>query len=102
MSHVFISYSRKDRWHMRSVYWSLKSAGFRVWFDSELKRGGENRANEILDNIVDASCMVCFALMMPVSPHMSGKRLKLRKSTTREYSPFLSKEPWVDQCQNRL
>jgi hypothetical protein len=62
MSHVFISYSRKDATFAETLREKLKGAGFEVWMDSILPVGYDWRQE------IDQAIRQAFAVLVVVSP----------------------------------
>lgn len=62
MSHVFISYSRKDAAFAETLRERVREAGFEIWMDSILPAGSDWRQE------IDQSIRQAFALLVVVSP----------------------------------
>lgn len=64
MSHVFISYSKKDKDYARRLANHLLAHGFDVWIDDRIDYG-ENWLETMFDAVVN--CAVCVVVMTPES-----------------------------------
>ncbi|PJF38850.1 MAG: toll/interleukin-1 receptor domain-containing protein, partial [Phototrophicales bacterium] len=58
MSHVFISYSSKDRKFVESLIVELRNLGVRTWIDIYDIKPGDNWANAIRDALDNADAIV--------------------------------------------
>jgi TIR domain len=73
MSHIFLSYSRKDGAYVDALAAQLEQAGFRTWVDRKGIAGGEQWRREIVDAVRKASLFLLF-----LSPH-SARSQNVRK-----------------------
>jgi hypothetical protein len=73
MSHIFLSYSRKDGAYVDALAAQLEQAGFRTWVDRKGIAGGEQWRREIVDAVRKASLFLLF-----LSPH-SARSENVRK-----------------------
>jgi hypothetical protein len=58
MSHLFISYSRRDNEEVTRIAQELKDAGHTVWLDASAIQGGARWQGEIVRGIADADVFV--------------------------------------------
>jgi tetratricopeptide (TPR) repeat protein len=58
MTHIFISYSRKDSDIMQRVHSGIAAAGLEVWTDEKLTPGTQSWKNAIERAIEEAACLV--------------------------------------------
>ena len=57
--HIFISYSRRDIWEMRTIHNAVRMAGLRVWIDERLIPGTSNWADEMGRMVAASSGVLC-------------------------------------------
>jgi hypothetical protein len=60
MSHIFLSYSRKDGAYVDGLAAQLEQSGFRTWVDRKGIAGGEQWRREIVDAVRNASVFLLF------------------------------------------
>ena len=66
---VFISYSAHNKTFADEVYEKLKSAGIKVWMDTEKIRGGDNWRKEIEDALVESDIILVLLDKKSVKSH---------------------------------
>lgn len=64
MSHIFVSYSRRDSHDVYQVVGHLKAYGFELWMDTADIPGGEKWKEKI-----DAAIKNCYVFIIMLSPH---------------------------------
>lgn len=83
MSHVFVSYSRRDRVLVLSLLYGLRQRGIPFWIDQDNISGGTYWDNAIENAIHDASCMLIVISPSAVESENVkdeyGKALELQK-----------------------
>lgn len=80
MSHLFLSYSRRDDAYVDAIAATLKNGGYRVWIDRQGIGGGEQWRKEIVDAIRSANLMLLF--LSPNSARSDNVRKELDLAET--------------------
>lgn len=75
MSHIFLSYSRKDGAYVDGLAAQLEQSGFRTWVDRKGIAGGEQWRREIVDAVRNASLFLLF--LSPNSARSENVRKEL-------------------------
>jgi tetratricopeptide (TPR) repeat protein len=89
MSHIFVSYSRKDSSFVDQLIQDIEKRGIAVWVDREDIAGGETWRAAIADAIRE-----CLAFVIVLSPNSTksknvSKELSLAESHNRQIIPLL-------------
>lgn len=95
MTHLFLSYSRKDTDILDKLVDSLKVAGYEVWFDREGIQGGSQWRKQIVMAIDD-----CAAFLLILSPNSAAsdnvrKEIDLAEDKKRPIFPILIEETTI-------
>jgi hypothetical protein len=84
--HIFLSYSRKDKWEMRAVYNELRLAGFRVWMDEQLSPGTPDWKKTLRKKMDTASCVLC--ICSPAAKCSKWVNIEIKLAQQREVSIY--------------
>lgn len=97
MSHIFISYSKKNLEDARRLRHLLQDNGFTIWMDETHLGPSDSWWPKIQDNI--SSCAAFIVIMSPEAKQSLwvGKEIQVAKKKDRKIVPvLLSGEPWDD------
>lgn len=89
MSHIFISYSRKDQQTTDQIVSRLKERGFKVWIDHEGIKGGKLWRVEIVEAIDNADAVVLMLSPNSAASDNVRKEVDLAESSNRKIFPVL-------------
>lgn len=89
MSHIFISYSRKDQETTNQIVARLKERGFPVWIDYEGIKGGKLWRVEIVEAIDNADAFVLMLSPNSAASDNVRKEVDLAESSNRKIFPVL-------------
>jgi hypothetical protein len=89
MSHVFVSYSRKDSETVDHIVARLEQDGFDAWIDRADIRGGDLWRAEIVKAIHEAYAFVLILSPDSVISKNVGREVALAENTVREFVPLL-------------
>jgi len=89
MSHIFVSYSRKDSQAVDKIVARLSGDGFNVWVDRKEIKGGDLWHEEIVEAVDNA-----YAFVLMLSPDSAAsenvrKEVDLAEGANREFVPVL-------------
>ena len=89
MSHVFVSYSRKDSETVTNIVARLEGDGLSVWFDCEDIRGGELWRETIVKAIDTAYAFVLMLSPNSVASENVRKEVDLAEGANRHLLPVM-------------
>jgi hypothetical protein len=75
MSHIFLSYSRRDGAYVDALAAQLEQSGFRIWLDRKGIAGGEQWRRKIVDAVQKAGLLLLF--LSPNSARSENVRKEL-------------------------
>ncbi|MGB7341283.1 MAG: toll/interleukin-1 receptor domain-containing protein [Phototrophicaceae bacterium] len=88
MSHIFISYSRKDREHSEKLELLLQERNFEVWRDDQIPVGS-GWENEILQNIKNCEILVVLMSVHSVYSQWVMKEIEHAQKLNKHIIPIL-------------
>lgn len=90
MSHIFFSYSRKDKKLAEDIIQKLRAVGFVIWQDMSSIRGGENWLRAIQQGISDAAGVIVLWSKHASESEWVGRELDLAQVSSRLLVPLLA------------
>jgi hypothetical protein len=89
MSHIFFSYSRKDKALAEEIIQQLRSVGFVIWQDVSSIRGGENWLRAIQQGIAEAAAVVVLWSKHASESQWVGREIDLAQVGEKSLIPLL-------------
>jgi hypothetical protein len=89
MSHLFISYSRRDTEEVTLIAQALKDAGHTVWLDTSAIQGGARWQGEIVRGIEDADVFVVMLSPDAVKSENVEREVGLAYTTSKSILPVM-------------
>ena len=96
MSHIFVSYARKNKEFVRTIVQALESDGTSVWFDMDDIPKGEDWEKEIYRGIEEADAFLFLVSSYSVTSEMCGREIAHAIKNSKRILPV-----FIDNVQDR-